>query len=240
MHWYVGTSGWSYESWTGGFYPPRIRPAELLAFYARHFNAIEINNTFYHLPSARQIKAWERAVPSNFTFAIKASRYITHQMRLKDPGPHIARLMEPLSARTRPGPIIFQLPPRFPKDPERLEQFLKALPEGQRCAFEFRDPSWHAEDIYELLRNYNAAFCMFEKGSCFSPRIATADFLYVRLHGREEGYRGNYSDEALKDWCNWLSRHRKDVYIFFDNTAEECSAVENAATFRKLASDQNL
>ena len=142
--------------------------------------------------------------------------------------------MKPLKIRKRPGPVIFQLPPRFHKNIERLEKFLNVLPGKQRFAIEFRDPDWHQEDVYRLLRKHKIAFCLFEKGKLHSPRLTTANFVYVRLHGRIEGYRGNYSDKALQEWHRWLRDQDKDVYIFFDNTEQKRYALDNALSFKEL------
>jgi uncharacterized protein YecE (DUF72 family) len=234
MKWYVGTSGWGYDNWDEEFYTSGLPAKERLAYYARYLDAVEINNTFYNLPSAAQIKKWEESVPKHFTFAIKASRYITHQKKLTEPREVVSRFMEPMRARKKKGPIIFQLPPNFPKDLQRLSRFLKVLPARQRYAVEFRDPSWHAEDIYERLRQYKVAFCLFEKSALLSPRVTTAEFNYLRLHGRKAGYKGNYDTAALKDWHRWLKAKDRDAYVFFDNTAEKMYALENALTFQKL------
>lgn len=237
MHWFVGTSGWSYDAWKGGFYPPDLPAKDRLKFYARHFDAVEINTTFYHLHGAKQIAAWEKSVPRNFTFTIKAWRYLTHWKRLKEPRYHLPALMKPLAARKKKGPVVFQLPPGFPKNTGRLEAFLKALPKRQRFAFEFRNKTWHDEEIFKLLKKYKAAFCLFEKGNLRSPRVVTANFIYVRLHGRKEGYKGNYSKKALRDWYRWLKKKGKDTYIFFDNTDEKFYALENARDFYKLTKE---
>jgi uncharacterized protein YecE (DUF72 family) len=235
MKWYIGTSGWSYPSWKNLFYPKEIPQREWLAYYARHFDAVEINNTFYRAPAAAQIHKWEEAICGDFTFAIKASRLVTHLKRLKDPAETIPELMKPLEIRKRKGPIIFQLPPGLSKDTELLKNFLKALPKRQRFAMEFRNPSWHSDEVYELLRQYHVAFCMFEKAELRSPRVMTADFAYVRLHGRESGYKGNYSVAALQDWHGWLKAQKSDAYVFFDNTAEKTDALDNAKTLSELA-----
>jgi uncharacterized protein YecE (DUF72 family) len=235
MKWRVGTSSWSNIIWRGVFYPPKMPAREWLSFYAQHLDAVEINNSFYRLPKPEQFVAWEKLVPRHFTFAVKASRYITHRKRLKEPEKGVPRLIEALALRLKKGPVIFQLPPRFPKDTERLAHFLNALPKDkQRFAMEFRNTRWHHEDVYDLLRQHCVAFCMFEKGKLFSPRIVTAPFVYLRLHGREENYKGSYSREALQDWYGWLKAQQRDVYIFFDNTAQKIYSLENAKMFKEM------
>lgn len=234
MRWYVGTSGWGYNPWKGTFYPQNLPNREWISYYAKHFDSVEINTTFYHLPRPQQIVNWEEMVPKRFTFAIKGSRYITHLKRLKEPGQGVKKMMRVLRSRKKKGPIIFQLPPRFPKDIERLEKFIKILPKHQRYAIEFRDPDWHQDDVLGLLKRHNVAFCLFEKEKLFSPRLVTAPFVYVRLHGRKEDYKGNYSRSELRDWHTWLKAQMRDVYIYFDNTTEKIYALENAMTFKKM------
>ena len=235
MRWHVGTSGWGYAAWRGTFYPDELPDNQRLSYYARFLDAVEINTSFYHLPKPQQIRGWEAIVPKDFTFTVKGSRYITHMKRLAEPEESLPKLMTLLEVQKKPSPVIFQLPPRFPKNAERLEAFLSALPGGRRYAIEFRDPDWHSEDIYTLLRAHNVGFCLFEKGELRSPKLYTADFSYVRLHGRKEGYKGCYSQAALRAWHRWLAEQRRDAYIFFDNTDEELYALENAQSFRQLA-----
>lgn len=234
MEWFVGTSGWSYDNWEGSFYPEGLPGNQRLEYYAKHFDAVEVNNSFYHLVSHEQLKKWQQTVPKTFTFAIKASRYLTHVKKMKDPQEPMARFVEPTKYLRKFGPMIFQLPPRFHKNEERLAEFLTHLPKNHRCAMEFRDPDWHDEAVYALLKKHNVAFCLFEKGELRSPRLATAeDFIYVRLHGRKEDYRGNYSDKELKDWQEWLTDQNRDVYIFFDNTEEKLYALDNARSMKE-------
>jgi uncharacterized protein YecE (DUF72 family) len=234
MQWYIGTSGWGYKAWENRFYPKGIKPTERIRFYAQHFIAVEINNTFYRLPPKKQITNWEAIVPEGFTFAIKASQYITHRKRLKEPEETLVKFMDLASVQEKGGPILFQLPPRFHMDLERLEEFLQTLPKERRYTIEFRDPTWHTEPVYRLLKRYRVAFCLFEKGNLYSPRLTTTDFLYVRLHGRKEGYRGNYSNAALKDWHDWAEDQGLDTYFFFDNTDEKLYALENALTLQSF------
>ncbi|MDE3059665.1 MAG: DUF72 domain-containing protein [Pseudomonadota bacterium] len=234
MQWHVGTSGWGYKAWEGTFYPEKIVATERLGFYAQHLDAVEINTTFYHLTSREQLLRWEAVVPRRFVFAVKGSRFITHTKRLKEPERSVPKMMDILSAQKKGGPIVFQLPPRFPKDAERLDAFLEVLPPTRRYAIEFRDPDWHCQEIYDRLHRRNVAFCLFEKGELRSPRVVTADFIYVRLHGRKEGYKGNYTDRQLREWRDWLAAQDRDVYIFFDNTDEKLFAVENAMALKEM------
>jgi uncharacterized protein YecE (DUF72 family) len=230
-HW-VGTSGWSYPNWKPLFYPKGLKPGDWIGFYARHLRSVEVNATFYRLPQEKMLKGWVEKTPEDFLFALKAWRGITHYRRLHDCAePLKLFLARAWPIRPKCGPILFQLPPRFACDPARLEGFLELLPADRRFAFEFRDPSWHCTPVYELLARHDAAFCPFELGKARAPRVATADFVYVRLHGRKGRYRGNYSARALADWAAWLGGQMaegRDVYVYFDNTDEADHAVTNA------------
>jgi uncharacterized protein YecE (DUF72 family) len=236
-HW-VGTSGWSYRNWKGPVYPKGLKPADWLAHYARRLDTVELNASFYRLPRESVVAAWAERTPDGFLFALKAWRAITHMRRLEGCADLLERFFSRLAGLGgKAGPVLFQLPPRFPADPDRLERFLAGLPAGRRYAFEFRDPSWHRDDVYALLRDANAAFCPFELGRQRGPRVATADFVYVRLHGRKAVYRGNYGAAALKDWAAWLGRHLsegRDVHVYFDNTDESDYAVRNAEALDRL------
>lgn len=234
MQWHVGTSGWGYDAWNGIFYPEDLPDRERIGFYAQYFDAVEINTSFYHLPRPQTLVKWETAVSPHFLFAVKGSRYITHRKKLTDPEEPVSVLMDILKVQKKGGPVIFQLPPHWKVNAERLKHFIAVLPKARRYAIEFRDPSWHTEEIYALLRRYNIAFCLFEKADMRSPRLVTADFIYVRLHGRKEGYKGNYTKPVLSAWRRWLSDQGRDVYIFFDNTDEKLYAIENALDFHAM------
>ena len=218
---WVGTSGWSYPYWKGNFYPAGFPQKEQFNYYLRFFRTVEINNSFYKLPSAETFSTWAAAVPDGFLYAVKASRYITHMKKLKDPVQSLEKFMHAVNfLEDRLGPILFQLPPFWKLNLDRLREFLEVLPKGYRYAFEFRNESWYDERVYELLAAHNIAFCIYELEYHQSPVPLTADFVYVRLHGPEGKYAGSYSDEALQEWCKqakeWQSQG-KDVYIYFDN-----------------------
>jgi len=179
---YIGTSGWHYPHWQGPFYPQDLAPAAWLGYYAQHFATVEINASFYRLPSSATARAWKNATPAGFTFAIKASRYITHMKKLRAPRTSLRAFLAVTQALgNKCGPLLFQLPPRWRCNPERLAAFLRALPKNRDCAFELRDPSWHNPEVYTLLQRYNAAFCIYELAGFESPQIITADFTYIRL-----------------------------------------------------------
>jgi len=217
---HIGTSGWSYKHWRGTFYPKGLKIKDEFEYYLKHFNTVEINNSFYRLPKKETFAAWRESVPSNFVYVVKASRYITHMKKLHDPKQstalffdHVALLEEKL------GPILFQLPPFLKANASLLANFLEQLPKSFRYVFEFRNADWYRDDIFDLLREYNCAFCIYELAGHQSPVETTADFVYVRLHGPGGKYQGSYSDEALSQWAesckNWSKT--KDVFVFFDN-----------------------
>ncbi len=218
---YIGTSGWNYRHWKGPFYPPGLRATELLPFYRERFSTVEINNSFYILPTADTFAAWRRTAGEDFCFAVKASRFITHMKKLKEPEEPIARLLGRVEALGPTlGPILFQLPPRWRYNRERFEHFLAALPSSHRFAIEFREASWWHDEVYTLLRRANVAFCIFDLAGRQSPPIVTADFVYVRLHGPEGAYQGRYGSDRLSHWLRrfreW-SEGRRDLYCYFDN-----------------------
>ncbi len=233
---HIGTSGWHYPHWRGRFYPPELPAREWLRFYARHFDTVELNNSFYRLPTPEAVRGWTRATPADFRFAIKGSRYITHMKKLADPKRSAAAFLDIARAfRRKRGPLLFQLPPHWRCNPERLAQFLKALPKSMECAFELRDPSWHEPEIYRLLRRHNAAFCLYELAGFATPVELTADFSYVRLHGPAYAYGGCYRAKELRDWAKRIRswRRLKRVYVYFDND-EAAYAVRNALELKAL------
>ncbi len=181
---FIGTSGWHYKHWLGVFYPPGTSGGEMFEFYARHFDTVEINNSFYRLPTANTFDNWRESSPRNFCFAVKGSRFITHMKKLKDPKISSAKfflLAERLEKKL--GPILFQLPPRWKLNLERLSAFLDDLPARHKYVFEFRDESWLVTPVFELLRRHNAAFCVHDFADMKVPREITADFSYIRFHG---------------------------------------------------------
>lgn len=218
---HVGTCGWHYDHWRGPFYPDRIPAEEMLSFYQKHFRTAEINNSFYRLPQKKTLQIWKETVPAGFLFAMKGSRYITHMKKLKDPSIAVPPFLE--AARVlgeKLGPLLFQLPPHWHYDPDRLAEFLQSLPSGFRYAFEFRDPSWFTNATYETLARWNAAFCIYHLAGRISPKEVTADFIYVRLHGPAKAYQGQYDMETLAGWAGafstWQGEH-KEIFCYFDN-----------------------
>lgn len=213
----------------------------MLSFYLQNFDTVEVNNSFYKLPAPGTFASWRDATPEDFVFAVKASRFLTHNKKLKDPEnalnnflPRAVELGEKL------GPILFQLPPKWRCNPERLELFLEALPRDHRYAFEFREPSWHCAPVFEILRRYNAAYCIYELAGFSTANEITADWTYVRLHGPGGKYQGSYSDATLATWAEqikeWESRLRA-VYVYFDND-QAGFAAHNAIRLKQLVARQ--
>jgi uncharacterized protein YecE (DUF72 family) len=193
----IGTSGYSYKEWKGSFYPKEVAAAGFLRFYAQHLETVEINNTFYRMPTGKLVEGWASEVPEEFVFAVKAPQRITHIARLQEkaaePTEIFVRTVSKLGARL--GPLLLQLPPFQRKDVARLEAFLGAAPKGPRYAFEFRHPSWFHDEVWATLRKHGAALCVAEGEALESPLVATADWGYVRLR------KDVYPDELLTSWA---------------------------------------
>lgn len=235
---HIGTSGWHYAHWRGPFYPEKTKAADMLDCYIHRFDTVEINNSFYRLPPINALKNWYDSTPPNFCFAVKGSRYLTHMKKLKDPKPGLAKFFSRINhLENKLGPILFQLPPGWKCNTARLESFLTALPKRHRYAFEFRDATWQNASIYELLRCFNAAFCIYELAGFQSAAEITADFTYVRLHGPlATAYQGSYNRHSLTDWARRLARWRNrlsDVYVYFDNDQNGFAAL-NALELKKM------
>jgi uncharacterized protein YecE (DUF72 family) len=234
---HVGTSGWSYAHWRGVFYPEDLSERAMLAYYARQLHSVEVNSTFYHLPAAASLADWCAAVPDNFLFSVKASRYVTHMKKLGQPEVGMHNFLERVRLLgARLGPVLLQLPPHWHFDAGRLEQFLASLDNRLRYAFELRDHSWLNPRCYALLREHGTALCLYELDGFQSPRELTAGFVYVRLHGPDGPYRGDYPDAALRHWASacgaWRDQGR-DVFVYFDND-QAGYAVNNALRLQAL------
>jgi uncharacterized protein YecE (DUF72 family) len=213
----IGTSGYSYAEWKGNFYPEKMAPKDMLRYYAERFPTVEINNTFYRMPTDALVRGWAEQVPDHFVFVIKAPKRITHDRRLKDcvePVSYLLRAVSTLGARL--GPLLFQLPPNFRKDVPRLREFFAALPERPRMAFEFRHASWFDEETFDLLRQEGAALCVADTGEePAAPLVATADWGYLRLR------REDFSTEELRVWAKKIQDQPwKDAYVFLKHEEE--------------------
>jgi uncharacterized protein YecE (DUF72 family) len=234
---YIGTSGWQYDHWQEPFYPEDLPKSRFLEFYAEHFQTVEINNSFYQLPSAETLTHWREATPPEFRFSVKASRYITHMKKLKDPAEPVSNFLKRVELLAdKLGPILFQLPPNWHFNRERLSSFLEVLPGDFKYTFELRDPSWLNPDAYELLATHNAAFCIYEFNGRLSPKEITADFIYIRLHGPDGPYQGRYDISVLAGWAGalstWSSQGRQ-IYCYFDND-QAGYAVQNALQLQQM------
>ena len=233
----IGTSGFSYRHWLQKFYPLDIEQSGRLSYYAKFFNTVELNVSFYRLPSENAFKKWYDNTPSDFKFALKGSRYITHTKKLFSSENSLklfferAKILgEKLSA------VLWQFPQNFESNPERLKDFLKILQKYKcRHAFEFRHESWVSDEIYDILRKYNAALVITDSPIFPKVEARTADFSYIRFHGGKELYLSEYSQKELDVWAEKISkwRERGDVYAYFNNDAN-AYAVKNALELKKL------
>lgn len=217
----IGTSGWAYKDWNGPFYPPEVKAKYRLAWISRRFPTLEINASFYRMPSDAAVAAWDDQTPSKFVFAWKASRFITHNKKLNDPDEPLAYMFDRARGLgDKLGPVLFQLPPNLHADRERLAGFLKALPKRTRVAIEFRHESWYAPEIIDLLRDQHTALCISDHHHAPAPYEVTAGFVYLRGHGPGGRYHGRYPEKQLKDWARRIRDWRKagkNVFVYFDN-----------------------
>ncbi len=216
----IGTSGWEYDHWAGSFYPEGLPHTRWLEHYAEHFDTVELNNSFYRLPAADTFRTWSGRVPDAFTFAVKASRYLTHIKRLRDPEEPLHRLWT--RARRlgdRLGPVLYQLPPRWTPDPGRLQAFLAALPTGPQ-AIEFRDRRWYVPDVLGAVERASVALCLHDMPGSATAPSAVGPFVYVRFHGSGATYGGRYSSQRLSGWADRMSGWAAEglpVWAYFNN-----------------------
>ncbi len=231
MNLYIGTSGYSYKEWKGTFHPVDLSAKWMLHYYGEHFRTVEINNTFYRVPSVSVLETWAGDVPADFKFVLKAPRQITHIHRLKDAADSVSYLLETAGAlEERLGPLLFQLPPNLKKDVPRLSDFLALLPPRRRVAFEFRHQSWFDEEVFGLLRDHQSALCIAEAEDDLDvPFVATCDWGYLRLR------RPGYGDAELKRWvASVREQDWRDVFVFFKHE-DEGKAPHMAKRFLELA-----
>lgn len=233
----IGTSGWSYNHWQGIFYPDQIKPSERLAYYASQFNSVEINCTFYRLPSEETFIKWRETVPHNFLFSIKASRYITHMKKLKNIEEAITNLMDKLKLLGKNlGPILFQFPPGWHYNGKRLNSFLSTFDPALKYTIEFRDSSWFNEEAYSILEKHGVALCLYHMPDFETPEIVTAPFVYIRFHGTKNLYVGSYSNNDLNHRVEAMKRllyKGIDIYAYFNNDAAG-NAINNARRLIEL------
>lgn len=237
----IGTSGWVYDDWRGVFYPEHLPARERLEFYATRFDTVEINSTHYRLASASAVSAWQASLPRGFHTVAKGSAFITHRLKLRRSERAVARFFEPLAPLTSLRIVLWQLPAFFPRDLERVDTFLAALPRSPngraiRHAMEFRDPWWWQDEVRALLTRHRVAFCAVSHAGLPDDVVVTGDLVYVRFHGvGPSAYHHDYSDAELAPWVERLRPHvgRRDVYAFFNND-HHAYAVRNGERFREL------
>jgi uncharacterized protein YecE (DUF72 family) len=233
----VGCSGWQYKHWRGNFYPADLPQKQWFEHYASVFDTVEINNSFYRLPEAATFAAWAERAPNRFLFAVKASRFLTHMKKLKDPEEPVERFFSRARAlRKHLGPVLYQLPPGWKLDRGRLEHFLHVLPRNVRHVLEFREPSWYADDVYALMRRHDVALCLHDMPGSATGRLRVGPFVYVRFHGASGRYAGSYPERRLGEWADWLNEQMAagaDVYAYFNNDVAG-HAPRDAVTLRRL------
>ncbi len=232
----IGTSGWVYKHWRDVFYPSDLPARAWFTFYAREFDTVEINNSFYRLPSPEMFDAWRKQAPPGFLYAVKASRYITHMKKLKDPKEPLREfLTRAKRLENTLGPILYQLPPHWRVNLERFEQFLAQLPSDYRHVIEFRDATWLIEPVFQLMERYHVAHCLHDMRPLDIPLRITAPPVYVRFHG-DIHHSGDYSHSALSTWAERIARwndERLDVFAYFNNDPRGY-AIKNARTLKEM------
>jgi uncharacterized protein YecE (DUF72 family) len=235
----IGTAGWHYASWRGPFFPDDLRLKDQLQYYANQFDTAELNGVFYRTPTPDAVKNWREQTGKDFVFAWKASKFITHWKRLSENSVNSLELLEDRLSllRGKAGPILFQLPPNFQADAERLAAFLKLLRKRRRYSFEFRHPSWYQPKILKLLTKHNIALCLSDHHDAPAPWRRTADFVYVRGHGPGGRYEGHYSAAQLADWGKRIRSWKRqgcDVYVYFDNDQKSAAPADARKLVRLL------
>jgi uncharacterized protein YecE (DUF72 family) len=231
----IGTSGWVYPHWRGRFYPEELRQKDWFAHYARHFDTVEINNSFYRLPSPAVFEKWRAQAPPGFLYSVKASRYLTHVKKLIDPEQPLQAFFEgAVRLKDTLGPVLYQLPPRWAPDLPRFRRFLGALPEGYTHVIEFRDTRWLTEEVFALMERHGVAHCLHDRAGLGVPMRVTAPPVYVRLHG-DPAPGGEYTESMLQTWAERIRAWRErslDVFLYFNNDWEGY-AIKNALQFTK-------
>lgn len=242
---FIGCSGWHYQSWRGVVYPSELPARSWLRAYSRRFDTVELNNSFYRLPPEDTFAEWRRQVPRGFVFAVKASRFLTHIKRLRDPEEPLERLFAHARALGPTlGPVLYQLPPRWFPDPDRLERFLGALPSRLtprarrrvRHVLEVRDPRGYAPWVIERLEHHHVALCVHDMPESASPLVMVGPIVYLRFHGHGTKYGGRYPDGVLAEWAAWIDRaltRGRDVFAYFNNDIDG-QAVRDAERLRRL------
>jgi uncharacterized protein YecE (DUF72 family) len=237
---FIGTSGWSYEHWRDIFYPRDLPQSKWLEYYIKHFDTVELNTSFYHLPKRKTFENWRKRVGDDSVFSVKGSRYITHVKKLKDCQEPVERFFGAAEGvKNSQEVILWQLAPSWKVNLERLKDFLSLLPKNWRYAFELRNETWLTKEVFKILRDFGAAVVFQDFEHWPMTEEATADFVYLRLHGKKELYASCYTKEELENWAkkifNWL-KNSLDVYCYFNNDMRGY-AVRNAEELRKMIND---
>lgn len=227
----IGTSGWHYDSWRGPFFPKGLLLKDQLRYYATQFATAELNGVFYRTPTPEAVQGWREQTDDAFVFAWKASKFITHWKRLSQNCVNSLELLEDRLSLLghKAGPILFQLPPNFGADADRLRSFLKLLARKRLYSFEFRHPSWYQPAIFRLLSQHNIALCLSDHHDAPAPWRRTADFVYIRGHGPQGRYKGHYSAAALAEWARRIKSWKRqgyDVYVYFDNDQKSAAPAD--------------
>ena len=232
----VGCSGWQYKHWRGNFYADELPQSRWFQHYATVFDTVEINNSFYRLPEESTFAGWAEKAPRGFLYAVKASRFLTHMKKLKDPEEPVDRFFSRARALGRHlGPVLYQLPPGWKLDRARLEHFLQILPRDVPHVIEFREPSWYTDQVFELLQRHRVSLCLHDMPGSATGRMRIGPAVYVRFHGASGRYDGSYPASRLEDWADWLHEQRRrgtDVYAYFNNDVGG-HAPRNALTLRR-------
>ena len=217
----VGCSGWQYKHWRNDFYPSGLPQSRWFAHYAERFDTVEINNSFYRLPPPETFAKWREQAPPRFLYSVKASRFLTHMKKLKDPEEPLRRFFASANAlENRLGHVLFQLPPGWKIDLDRFQHFLRALTARRHYAVEFRDTSWYDERIYALLRKHKVALCLHDMQGAATGKLVVGPFVYVRFHHGTTKYGGRYPDSRLDAWADWLAQQAASglaVFAYFNN-----------------------
>lgn len=235
---FFGCSGFHYDDWKDKFYPDDLPKKRWLEYYAEHFKTVEINNTFYHLPSDKTFRDWHERTPGNFRFTLKGSRYVTHVKKLNDPDEPVKNFYAKADLlKGKLGCILWQLPGKLKKNEGKIENFCKALDSGYHNAIEFRDKSWFTEEIYDILKHHKVAFCMVSApGDLPESAVKTSGTVYLRFHGKRSWYDCDYTDEELRSWAKKLESLKSDrAYAYFNND-QHANAVKNCKRFTELVS----
>ena len=235
---HIGCSGWNYDHWKGRFYPEKSSPGRWFEGYSTIFSTVEINNTFYQLPGPAIFKKWRDQAPPGFIYSVKANRFITHMKKLKDPKEPVKRFLK--NARILAdhlGPVLFQLPPRWSVNEDRLEEFTDVLPRDLQYVFEFRDSSWYNDRVYGILSKKQMSLCLHDMKGSESPVISIGPLCYIRFHGTTGLYGGKYADATLRKWAEFIKKilaEDKEVYAYFNNDAEANAPQDALRLIREL------